>query len=226
MKVDFLSDLHIDFYFDPKQKIKDENIKKLYHPIITEDNREIGDVLIIAGDIGHYNHQNIRVLKYLKEHYYKHIICVLGNHDYYLLGIEAKSQFKNSFERVENMRRLINAEKDMYCLNGNFAQIDGVVFGGCDSWYNDGYFSRQYPAQNFSRKSTNEQWKKIMYDGEMIIGVDNFDDIWEIEKPKIVGLSLSNLPKFWVIHYVFHKNFPFIGHFCLAVHIKAHKFVP
>jgi len=185
MKIDILSDLHIDFYFNPKLKVKDDQIKKLYDPIVTENNREIGDVLVVAGDIGHYNHQNIRILKYLKEHYYKHIICVLGNHDYYLVDKDSKKQFKDSFERVEQMRLIINKEENMYCLNGDFALIDGVVFGGCDSWYNDGYFFRQYPTQSFTRKSTNVMWRNVMTDVNFIYGVSNFDDIFEIEKPKI-----------------------------------------
>tara|TARA_B100001063_G_C16244804_1_gene302464 strand:- start:21 stop:227 length:207 start_codon:yes stop_codon:yes gene_type:complete len=65
--------------------------------------------LIIAGDLGHDNEQNIKMLKILKE-YYNHIICVLGNHDYYLMGKTNKKLFKNSFERVENMRELINSK--------------------------------------------------------------------------------------------------------------------
>jgi len=185
MKIDILSDLHIDFYFNPKLKVKDDQIKKLYDPIVTENNREIGDVLVVAGDIGHYNHQNIRILKYLKEHYYKHIICVLGNHDYYLVDKDSKKQFKDSFERVKNMRDLINCEKGIYCLDGFEVEIDGVKFAGCDSWYNDGYFFRQYPTQSFTRKSTNVMWRNVMTDVNFIYGVSNFDDIFEIEKPKI-----------------------------------------
>lgn len=185
MKVDFLSDLHIDFYFDNNHKMKDEKIKKLYHPIITEKGRIIGDILIVAGDIGHYNHQNVRVLKYLKENYYKYIVCVLGNHDYYLVDKDSKSQFKDSFERVEAMRKRINAEENMHCLDGDIIEIEGIVFGGCDGWYNDGYFKRQYPTGNFPIKSTNEQWEKCMHDAQMIHGIENFDDIWNIEKPKL-----------------------------------------
>ena len=188
MKIDYLSDLHIDFYFSRKEPITNDKMKKLFEPIITKNGRIIGDVLIIAGDIGHYNYQNINVLKYLKENYYKHIICVLGNHDYYLLGKEVKSQFKNSFERIKNMRDLINSEENMYCLDGNIIQISGINFSGCDSWYNDGYFKRQYPTQNFSRKSTNIQWHQTMNDAGYIYGIDNFDDIWEIEKPKVEAI--------------------------------------
>jgi predicted phosphodiesterase len=181
MKIDVLSDTHFDFYFHHQKYTKNE-VKEFFEKAIDLNN--IGDVLVIAGDIGHYNEQNINILKQLKQ-IYKNIICVLGNHDYYLVGKENKSQFKDSFERANNMRELINAQDGMYCLNGDIIEIDGVKFGGCDSWYNDGYFGRQYPTESFPKRSTNQQWKNCMNDAEYIVGVTNFDDIFEIERPKI-----------------------------------------
>ena len=180
LKIDILSDTHFDNYFYGKYTNYD--VINFYSQIIDFNN--CGDVLVIAGDIGHNNSQNIKILKLLKQ-YYKNIICVLGNHDYYLLGKENKSQFKNSFERVENMRDLINCESGMYCLDGWIVEIDGIKFGGCDGWYNDGYFFRQYPTETFTRKSTNVMWRNIMNDAEFIYGVENFDDIFQIERPKI-----------------------------------------
>jgi len=107
MVVDILSDLYLDFYFKPHLTTSD-NIISLFGDIFTDNNtKEIGDVLIIAGDIGHYNEQNIEVLKILQEKFYKHIICVLGNHDYYLVGSEAKYTFEDdSFKRVKDMCQL------------------------------------------------------------------------------------------------------------------------
>ncbi len=180
LKIDILSDTHFDNYFYGKYTNYD--VINFYSQIIDFNN--CGDVLVIAGDIGHNNSQNIKILKLLKQ-YYKNIICVLGNHDYYLLGKENKSLFKNSFERVENMRELINSQDGMYCLNGDIIEIDGIKFGGCDGWYNDGYFGRQYPTESFPRKSTNVMWRNIMNDAEFIYGVENFDDIFQIERPKI-----------------------------------------
>jgi predicted phosphodiesterase len=180
MKIDILSDVHFDNYF--YGKYTNDDVIKFYSQFI--DFKNCGDVLVIAGDIGHNNTQNIKILKILKQ-YYKNIICVLGNHDYYLLGKENKSLFKDSFERVNNMRELINCESGMYCLNGDIIELDGIKFGGCDGWYNDGYFGRQYPTESFTRKSTNVMWRNIMNDAEFIYGVENFDDIFEIERPKI-----------------------------------------
>ena len=90
MKIDILSDVHFDNYF--YGKYTNDDVIKFYSQIIDFNN--CGDVLVIAGDIGHNNSQNIKILKLLKQ-YYKNIICVLGNHDFYLLGKENKSLFKN-----------------------------------------------------------------------------------------------------------------------------------
>lgn len=95
MKIDILSDLHFDNYF--YNKYSKDDVIKFYSQII--DFKNCGDVLVIAGDLGHNNHQNIKILKILKE-FYKNIVCVLGNHDYYLVNKENKSLFKGSFERV------------------------------------------------------------------------------------------------------------------------------
>ena len=55
MKIDILSDLHLDFYFKPHLTTQ-ENVVSFFEPIFTQNNtRKIGDILIIAGDIGHYN---------------------------------------------------------------------------------------------------------------------------------------------------------------------------
>lgn len=150
MKIDILSDVHFDNYF--YNKYKSDDVIKFYSQIIDFNN--CGDVLVIAGDLGHDNEQNIKILKILKE-YYKSIICVLGNHDYYLMGKTNQKLFSNSFERVENMRSLINSKDGMYCLNGNIIEIDGVKFGGADSWYDDGYLNVNYPNEEFSIKLLN-----------------------------------------------------------------------
>jgi len=74
MIIDILSDLHIDFYF--RHYITSEAVESIYAHIFTDNGtRNVGDVLVIAGDLGHYNNQNIEVLKLIKEVFkYRHII--------------------------------------------------------------------------------------------------------------------------------------------------------
>ena len=57
MKIDILSDLHFDNYF--YNKYTKDDVINFYSQII--DFNSCGDVLVIAGDLGHNNHQNIKI---------------------------------------------------------------------------------------------------------------------------------------------------------------------
>lgn len=187
MIVDILSDLHLDFYFKSHLTTR-ENILSLFGDIFTDNNtKEIGDVLIIAGYIGHFNEQNIEILKIFQKEFYKHIICILGNHDYYLVNSEARYTFKNdSFQRVEQMRKLINNEKNMYCLDGKVVEIEGIRFGGTDSWYDEGYIEKYYP--HFDNNLINLLWNENINDSRLIKGISKFDDITKLEIEKIENI--------------------------------------
>ena len=86
----------------------------------------MGNILIIAGDIGHNNKQNIQVLELIKKIFgYKHIIWVLGNHDFYLLDKSLGSDYDNSsILRAARMRKYINDQERMYCLNGEVIEYE------------------------------------------------------------------------------------------------------
>jgi len=190
MKIDILSDLHLDFYFKPHLTTS-ENIISLFRPIFTDTGtKEIGDILIIAGDIGHYNEQNIEVLKIFQKKFYKHIICILGNHDYYLVNSEAKYTFENdSFKRVEDMRKLINQEKNMYCLDGEVIDIEGIKFGGVDSWHDGSYIKKYYT--NLDNNHINLLWNESINDSRLIKGISRFDDITKLEMQKLEKIYLN-----------------------------------
>ncbi len=185
MKVDYISDLHIDMYIDYNESVDD--IIRIFNQIIAKD-RKIGDVLVIAGDLGHYNNQSIEFLKYLRKNYYKNIMVVLGNHDYYLFGKYARTKYKNSFERVSEMRDLINVEEGLYCLNGNIIEIDDVKFAGCDSWYDGSYLNHYHSKQYATKEQINNKWKSSMNDARQIVGVESIYEIFKIEKKKLENI--------------------------------------
>ena len=179
MKIDILSDLHVDFYF--KKKPTEKIIHDLYgnilgdntgHKVITGK----GDVLVVAGDIGHYNRQNIEVLKLIKKVFeYKHIICVLGNHDYYLVSNAAKKTYNHrSSVRTERMRELINNEEGMYCLDGNIVEIDGIRFGGCDGWYDGAYIRKHFwkKSEEYMDGYVSLLWRRTMADAAYLYVMD------------------------------------------------------
>lgn len=188
MKVDILSDIHLDFYFK-NTTINEEDVKDLFSHIFTQSP---ADILIIAGDIGHNNQQNINVLKQIKKIFnYKHIICVLGNHDYYLVDNYSKKIYDNkSFNRVIEMRKLINDIEGMSCLDGNIITIDGVRFGGCDSWYDGEYITKNFdnicPMWNVPKDSyyINQLWENGLNDANYIKDFD-WQKTATIEKEKL-----------------------------------------
>lgn len=103
-RIDILSDLHLDAYFPHTPKVKKEAVKDIFDPIFLVNRTSVGDVLIIAGDIGHYNEQNIEILRIFRQEYYQNIVCVLGNHDYYLNSKDEQEKYqKSSFARVEEI---------------------------------------------------------------------------------------------------------------------------
>ncbi len=127
MKIGYISDIHIDFYV---KLTKEKMLKKF----VASLNPQFYDVLIVAGDIGHYNHQNIALLRYFQE-YTKHLIVTLGNHDLYLISDRMKKRYhRNSLQKVEELKRFCREEGIIY-LDMEVVEIDGVHFGGGCLWY-------------------------------------------------------------------------------------------
>lgn len=72
MKVDVTSDLHVDFWIDVKKPATKQ--KKLITEWIAKLLPETpSDVIVIAGDIGHYNWQNKILFDVLRKTYKKEI---------------------------------------------------------------------------------------------------------------------------------------------------------
>lgn len=186
LSIFILSDLHFDSHF-PSSGVTEAMVRKLFDPIFTPNRMETSDVLIIAGDLGHDNNQNITIIKLLRELYFKHIICVLGNHDYYLINSKVAAHYDNdSFKRAQEMRDLLNAIDGVYCLDGNVIEIEGIRFGGCDSWYDGQYVLHHLnPHYEYGLDHVQSLWKHTMNDAHYMPNVKRFDELWEIEKPKI-----------------------------------------
>lgn len=180
MKIDILSDLHFDYYFAYKNGINEDLILSFYKQYFDNNSQ----CLIIAGDLGHFNEQNIEILRLLKKHFYKYIVCVLGNHDYYIVDQTSMNKYKGqALYRIDEMRKLINDEENMFCLNGNVVEIEGIRFGGCDSWYDGSYVPRYWKNQP---KPNSIMWKNVMpFDVQFIKGIDHYEQLFNIERTKI-----------------------------------------
>lgn len=182
MKISILSDLHLDSHL-PVFGLTETIVRELFDPIF----KTPADVLVIAGDLGHYNDQTFLVIKMLREIYFKHIVCVLGNHDYYLINRIMRDDFEeSSLSRIQDLRGRLNSMDGVHCLDGNVIEINGVRFGGCDSWYDGQYWLKNLnPHYVYTMHHVRELWKHTMNDYNLIQWIKEFDEIWEIEKPKI-----------------------------------------
>ncbi|GGF84440.1 hypothetical protein GCM10010912_32040 [Paenibacillus albidus] len=95
---DLISDVHLDFWVDNSgnQLKLSKRLDQFVAGLVPEFPAE---TLIIAGDLGHYNKQNLMLLTKLKT-YYSRILLVAGNHDDYLITKPLKNKYKQSERTV------------------------------------------------------------------------------------------------------------------------------
>lgn len=170
---DCISDIHLDFYVrvdNPEPKVR-KNIKEFVKTILPETQQE---VLVIAGDLGHYNHQNLWLLEELKE-YYKYILLVAGNHDYYLVSSNVSSKYKSSsLNRINEMKQLCSKLSDVHYLDGDIFIHNGIRYGGVGMWYDFSYSNKVFGK---SKDAIYSLWKDVMNDSRLIKGMGSFYDL-------------------------------------------------
>ena len=156
--VDVCSDLHIDFWVKEKDPAKNKfnlQITEFVDFLLPIDKSKIGDVLVIAGDSGHYNQQTKAVLIEFKK-FYKHILITFGNHCMYLVSGGQVSKYKSvSINRLKELKEICE-ELDVHYLDGNIVTIEGIKFGGTCSWY------------DLDTDNKINRWKQVMNDARLI----------------------------------------------------------
>lgn len=164
MNIHITSDTHLDFWIDPKftEKKQIRLINELIKNTIPE---ESADIILIAGDIGHYNWQNELYFKELRKHY-SHVLWVYGNHDLYMVSHKVKKMFdNNSWARLADMVERSNAIDGVHYLDGNIVEIDGIKFGGHGMWYDGSYSLRHFRMKQSEQK---QYWQDFMNDSNLI----------------------------------------------------------
>lgn len=165
MKFDVTSDIHIDFWVDAKNGLAKQanQITQLIESSLLPNTPS--NTLVIAGDIGHYNHQNVILFEILLK-YYKNIIWVFGNHDLYQVSNKAAKKFnRNSFTRLDDMISLSDSIDNVHYLNGNIIELDGIKFGGSGSWYDNTY---AHVVWGYGKNKTVQLWHDYMNDSNLI----------------------------------------------------------
>lgn len=193
---DLISDVHLDFYIDirhPELKMR-KRIKEFVESIVP---KEPQNTLVIAGDLGHYNHQNMFLLEELKK-YYKYIILVSGNHDYYLVSSNVQSKYKNdSKKRISEMKEKASKIEGVYYLDGDAVELDGVIYGGVGMWYDFSYGRHMFGK---SQTALYSLWKEVMNDSSLIKGLDFGVDFNEAVMSKEKIDSITNYADVIITH--------------------------
>ena len=126
MTLDIISDIHLDFYARFNQKDIETFTKKL---INTKTDKNF-DVLIIAGDIGHYNDDNVCFLELISK-FYKKVFVTWGNHDLYLISENQRKKYDyNSFIRLNELKEKVQKIDNLTFLDGKKVKYEGITFWG------------------------------------------------------------------------------------------------
>lgn len=214
---DAVSDIHLDFYasINHTEHEMKKQIQQLITNILPSQPQEI---LVIAGDLGHDNHQNLFFLKELKT-IYSTILFVAGNHDYYLISDSIRQKYHNDSKlRINEMKAFVQTIPNVHFLEGNIIEINGVRFGGTGMWY-DFQFSIQH--YNCSYDSVFSIWKKTMNDSRRISNLGSFyEREYFFEQKKKLDAIISELDviithvgPYWkqtapLLHHLFEKHIP------------------
>ncbi len=150
MKVGYISDIHLDMYVDERlriykylsegkldiKSIEKEEIKETVRKMLPEDKV---DVLIVSGDLGHYNHQNLIMLQEF-ENFVDKIFVVYGNHDWYLINDQQKKYKFESSKRISQMTKMIRTKTaKTTLLDGQIEVWGGYKFQGITGWSDGSY---------------------------------------------------------------------------------------
>jgi predicted MPP superfamily phosphohydrolase len=113
MKINYLSDLHLEFYK------KNFDFNKLFN----FKSGEIGDILCLCGDIGYPEMQNYSDFIDFCSKYFKYVFIISGNHEYYSL--------KNNNKTIQNTNELIETICKKY-TNVHFLNNKTIYLEECD----------------------------------------------------------------------------------------------
>lgn len=136
MNISYINDLHIDHWvkWNPSQEKYKARVQKFIQDLIYRSNIENKEVMIIAGDISHFNFINKWVLEVFNEQFEKTLV-VTGNHDYYLISKNQKRKYKNSsMYRAIEMAEIVDDLGNVTYFHSGWGDMyeiyKGVTFAG------------------------------------------------------------------------------------------------
>ncbi|QIC46244.1 hypothetical protein GAG94_03340 [Lysinibacillus sphaericus] len=186
MKTDYISDLHLDFYIRHDGNYgKWESKTHLFLEKLLPVNK--GEVLVIAGDLSHYNIQSKWCLEYFSQHY-DHVFFVLGNHDYYLVSNGQRDKYKKkSKEREYEIMTLIDTLTNVTMLTDfKVFNYKDLKLAGSTSWYP----LTEFNDVNFFNTVSNDS---RLING-MDIGNENYHEGLAYENMEEVDVLITHVP--------------------------------
>ncbi len=168
MDIYYISDLHLDFHI---KRVHPKKIDLFLRSILPSLDF-FGEVLIIAGDISHYNDLSIAFLKSLRRYFAK-ILLTYGNHDLYLVSARQKRRYQNSWKRLEEFQELC-AQEDIVFLDNESFEYRGVCFYGGMGWY---------------RVQDMKRWRELSNDAKLIVPTFDPNRFFEENYQKLLALS-------------------------------------
>ncbi len=125
MKIQFVSDVHIEFTHELSNLCK--SIAHTFEFIPQTD----ADVIVVAGDIWYQLH-GIKWCEELSRLHNKPVVVIYGNHDYWLAG---KKNNKGIDALIKAAREYANnSDAEIFFLENDELILDGVRFLGCTMW--------------------------------------------------------------------------------------------
>lgn len=169
MKIDIISDIHLDHWYSSvcSGDLKSyRRYSKFYDSVLKGYFYENGsETIIIPGDIGHSNHQNIQLLRFFKT-IYKNVLVTFGNHELYLISRHAIKKYGNSLNRLEEFKELC-VKSDIQFLDGDIVNVDGFNILGGSAWY-DGSYCAKLNHIYHNKLKLMEHWRKYLNDSNYI----------------------------------------------------------
>ena len=182
-RIAYLSDTHIDFFVKSSNPL-DNKMSKQIANYIEQISPIPADMVIVAGDIGHYNTQNKEFLIQLSS-IYKNVLFTLGNHDLYLVSSHSCSAYKNnSYNRVKDMKEWAEEQPNIHYLDGQTIELEGLKISGLSMWYDYTYGIENFGLTTDAMKNL---WKHSMNDYNYIVSSPKFDPLsfYSTEKDKL-----------------------------------------
>ena len=222
LNIDYVSDLHLTHYISKKESIT--KIDKLVQDKISMQVK--GDILVVAGDIDE-DINRVSELLYSCSKYYKKVIFVLGNHEYYIPVIKyiytdpmAEEYNYNSMNKVYRLNEIFKDNKDIIILDKTnntkgLYTYNTFLLAGDTLWYKpvtlvDKLYN--YPMQNDSRFILSELSKK-----DKIQKLHNDSISWYNNLPNNIDLIITHVPPFR------NKNNSRGNNSCYYTEVKEYK---